>query len=150
MLTYFTTLLGAFMAPKIIATLGTVLGLVLADFLLGVFLALKAGKFQFSQLPRFMETSFVPYVGGLLILALFSSSNTELSALFFTIAATITAKFLADVGVKVSQLFSGIKFQSPIEVTNKADPQPVSPQTNAATNTPAATKTVPAESTKNQ
>ena len=43
-----------------------------------------------------METSLIPYIGGLLVSALFSNANAELGALFFTIAATITVKFLAD------------------------------------------------------
>ncbi|GAB6172399.1 hypothetical protein JCM15765_18770 [Paradesulfitobacterium aromaticivorans] len=50
---------------------------------------------------------------------MFSNANAELSALFFTIAATITVKFLADITAKVTQLFNGIQsqIQSPINVT---------------------------------
>jgi hypothetical protein len=70
----------------------------------------------------FMETSLVPYLGGLLVLAFFSSVNTELSVLFFSIAATVSAKFLADITAKASALFSGVSIQSPITV---ADPAPV-------------------------
>lgn len=63
-----------------------------------------------------METSLVPYIGGLLVLALFSNANAELGALFFTIAATITVKFIADITSKTTQLFNGfqIQIQSPI------------------------------------
>lgn len=150
MLTFLTSYLGVYMASKVIGTLGTVLGLVLADFIFGVLLALKNGEFAWSKLSQFVQTSLVPYVGGLLVLALFAGSNTELSALFFTIAATITVKFIADVGTKVSQLFGGlnIQIQSPIQVsrpTSDSQTQPITPVTDTATNTPAADKTVPAE-----
>jgi hypothetical protein len=105
------------MGSKVLITLETVLGLILADFIFGVLLSIRNGNFNFSKLPQFMETSLVPYIGGLLVLALFSNVNSELGALFFTIAATITAKFLADIVTKAGQLFSGLQIQSPVTVT---------------------------------
>ena len=104
----------SFMAPKVLVTLETVLGLILADFIFGVLVSLRNGNFSFSKLPRFVETSLAPYIGGLLVLALFSNVNAELGVLFFTIAATITAKFLADFVAKAAQLFNGLQIQSPI------------------------------------
>ena len=126
--------------PKVSATLETVLGLILADFIFGVLVSLRNGNFSASKLPQFVETSLIPYIGGLLVLALFSNANAELGALFFTIAATITVKFLADITTKVTQLFSGIQIQiqSPINVVQ---PQPVLP----VTNTLADTKSIPTE-----
>lgn len=53
--------------------------------------------------------------------ALFSNANAELGALFFTIAATITVKFLADITSKATLLFNGLQIQSPITVIQ---PQP--------------------------
>lgn len=148
MLNYLYTFLGAFMAPKVLVALGTVLGLILGDTLLGVFVAIKNGEFSFSKLAQFVQSSLIPYLGGLLVLALFSNSNAELSAIFFTIAAAITAKFVADIISKTSTLFGGlnIQFQSPIAV-KKNDPAPentvVSPSTDISTDTPASDKTVP-------
>lgn len=78
-----------------------------------------------------MQTSLIPYIGGLLVLALFSKANAELVALFFTIAATVTVKFLADITAKAGQLFSGIQIQSPIAV-NKNKVQPAPEQQNNA------------------
>lgn len=115
----------SFLAPKVLVTLETVLGLILADFIFGVLVSLRNGEFNLSKLPRFVETSLIPYVGGLLVLALFSNVNTELGALFFTIAATITVKFLADITAKATQLFNGLQIQSPITVT-KSGIQPQS------------------------
>jgi len=96
----------------------------LADFVFGVLVSLKNGNFSASKLPQFVETSLIPYIGGLLALALFSNTNVELGALFFTIAATITVKFLADITTKVTQLFSGIQIQiqSPIAVNHAHSP----------------------------
>lgn len=115
----------SFIAPKVLITLETVLSLILADFVFGVLVSLRNGDFKASKLPRFVETSLIPYIGGLLVLALFSNINAELGALFFTIAATITVKFLADITAKVTQLFNGLQIQSPITVT-KSDTQPQS------------------------
>lgn len=142
MLAYITLILGAFMAPKVLATLGTVLGLILADTIFGIFQSLKNKEFSFGKLAQFFQTNLVPYVGGLLVLSLFSNSSTELSALFFTIAAAITVKFVADITSKISDIFGGIQLQSPIAVKKDMAPDPilVSPQTDAATNTPAAVK----------
>lgn len=109
-------LIHSFMAPNVLITLETVLGLILADFIFGVLLSLRNGNFSASKLPQFVQTSLIPYIGGILVLALFSSANAELEALFFTIAATITVKFLADITIKVTQLFVGIQIQSPINV----------------------------------
>jgi hypothetical protein len=121
-------LLSTFMTVQVAVTLSTVLGLVLADFILGVMDSLRGGTFQFSKLAQFMETSLVPYLGGLLVLAFFSSVNTELSVLFFGIAATISAKFLADITAKVGQLFNGISIQSPITMASTvADPAKEAP-----------------------
>lgn len=149
MLDYLTIFLGSIMAPKVLATLGTVLGLILADTIFGILAALKTGTFSLSKLAQFVQTNLVPYVGGLLVLALFTNSNAELSALFFTIAAMITVKFLADIKDKVSQVFGGlnIQIQSPIAVKKDVvmpGPVSVSPQTDVSTNTPASDKTVPA------
>jgi len=110
------TLLSTFMTVQVAITLSTVLGLVLADFILGVLDSFRSGTFKLSKLAQFMETGLVPYVGGLLVLAIFSSANATLSVLFFSIAATVTAKFLADITTKVGQLFSGVSIQSPITV----------------------------------
>jgi len=121
------SLLSTFMTVQVAITLSTVLSLVLADFILGVLASFRSGTFSLSKLPMFMETSLVPYLGGLLVLAFFSSANTELGVLFFTVAATVSAKFLADITAKVSQLFSGVQIQSPITVTAPVKEAPVTP-----------------------
>lgn len=132
------TLLSSMMNPKVLATLGTVLSLILVDFVFGVLVSLRNGNFSLSKLPQFMETSLIPYIGGLLALALYSNVNAELGALFLTIAATITVKFLADITTKVTQLFAGIQIQiqSPINVGSVVQP---------LINTPAETTAISAD-----
>lgn len=120
----------SFMASKVLFTLETVLGLILADFIFGVLVSLRNGNFSASKLPQFVEKSLIPYIGGLLVLSLFSKANAELGALFFTIAATITMKFLADITTKVTQLFSGIQIQIQSLINFTPVVQPVSPVTD--------------------
>lgn len=140
-----------YIAPPILTALGTALGLVILDTLLGILIALKTRTFKLSKLSDFMETSFVPYVGGLLLLAAFSGFP-GMEATFFTVAAAIGVKFMADITSKINALFGdmGLVIQSPIK---KAQAElvnpvilPVSPQATTSTNTPAADKTVPADS----
>ncbi|TGE33307.1 hypothetical protein [Desulfosporosinus sp. Sb-LF] len=121
-------LIKSFVSPMAFTTLLAVLSLILADSVFGVLVSLRNGDFNLSKLPRFVETSLLPYIGGLLVLALFSYSNTALGALFFTTTTTVTAKFLADIVTKATQLFSGIQIQSPITVAQpKTTPAPVTP-----------------------
>jgi hypothetical protein len=117
-------ILSTLMTIQVMTTLGTVCGLVMADFVLGVLASFRSGTFKLSKLAQFMETGLVPYVGGLLVLALLSSANVTLATLFFTIAATVSAKFLADITAKVSQLFNGVQIQSPITVSSTSTTAP--------------------------
>jgi len=91
--------------------------------------SLRAGTFSASKLPQFIQTSLLPYSGGLLVLAMFSGTNTALGALFFTTAATVTIKFVADIVGKATQVFSGVQIQSPISVVAA----PVAPAAAPAT-----------------
>lgn len=142
--------LGSYISQPVLASLASALGLVLLDFVLGALVALKTRTFKFSKLPQFMETSFIPYVGGLLILALFTN-YPQIQTVFFSITAAVGVKFLADILSKIANLFSGlgIQIQSPIVLDKDApalpDNQTVSPQTATSTTTPAADKTVPEE-----
>ena len=130
MYTFFMSLLGSFMAPKVIIALGGVLGLILANLVLGVLLAIKTNTFDVRKLPQFLETNLLPYIGGLLVLALFSNMDPTLSILFFTISAAVYAKFLANIKDQLVQLFGGLSVVVPVtpivptlsDVTAVADP----------------------------
>ena len=114
MYTFFMSLLGSFMAPKVITALGGVLALILVNLVLGVLLSIKTNTFDVRKLPQFLETNFLPYIGGLLILALFSNMDPTLSILFFTISAAVYAKFLANIKDQLVQLFGGVSAVVPV------------------------------------
>jgi|GEM_PF-1285158 len=151
----FISLLGASMAPKVLTALGSATGLIFANLILGVLLAMKTKTFDVRKLPQFLEANFVPYIGGLLILALFSGMDQTLSVLFFAVAAAVHLKFLADIKDQVVQLFGDLGFSIQSPIAKKAKPVPVplpipatqavTPSTEVSTNTPAAEKTLPDE-----
>ena len=114
MYTFFIALLGAFMAPKVIIALGGVLALILVNLVLGVLFSIKTSTFDVRKLPQFLETNLLPYIGGLLVLALFSNMDPTLSVLFFTISAAVYAKFLADIKDQLVQLFGGVSVVVPV------------------------------------
>lgn len=134
-------IINSFVAPAALTTLEAVLALVLADFIFGILVSLRTGTFSASKLPQFIQTSLLPYSGGLLVLALFSNANTALGALFFTTATTVTVKFVADIVAKATQLFSGVQIVSPITVApvvpTPAAPAPASSSDSVATPVPA-------------
>lgn len=92
------------MPSDVIATLLAVLGIILVDTLLGVMLAISKEQFDIRKFPQFLKTSVLPFVGGLIILAL-AAGNTELKAIFFASAAATVAKFLADLKDKIVAMF---------------------------------------------
>ena len=47
-------------------------------------------------------------------MALFTNADSTLDVLFFTIAAAVHIKFLADIKDKATQLFNGLSFQSQV------------------------------------
>ena len=114
MYTLFMSLLGSFMAPKVIIALGGVLALILVNLVLGVLFSIKTSTFDVRKLPQFLETNLLPYIGGLLVLALFSNMDPTLSVLFFTISAAVYAKFLANIKDQLVQLFGGVPVVVPV------------------------------------
>jgi hypothetical protein len=89
----FLALIGKF-PVEIINSFLLVMGLVGCDFVLGVIASLKAGDFSFQKLPEFLQKNIFPYVGGLLVLALFSVTNPEIQVLFYSAVAATTFKSL--------------------------------------------------------
>lgn len=95
---------GTPLANRWIALL-TVLAIIALDTVLGILASLKQGEFNFRELPRFLQTSILPYIGGLLILGLVSMLSLEIAAIFYAAVAATSAKFLAEVKDKVVVLF---------------------------------------------
>lgn len=85
-------------------TLGTVLGIIVLDTLLGIINAISQKQFDIRKLPQFLQTSILPYIGGLAILAVFSYDGT-IKPLFYAAAAATTAKYLAEIKDKLVKIF---------------------------------------------
>ena len=100
------------MTTGIFAALGAIIAPILLDTLLGIILSLKAGTFNLRKLPQFLATNLLPYVGGLLVLALTAyiagDYTAQIAALFYAAAAATAAKFLAEIKDKVLQIFGKI------------------------------------------
>jgi hypothetical protein len=95
---------GTPLANRWIALL-TVLAIIALDTVLGVLVSLKQGQFNFRELPRFLQTAILPFVGGLLLLGLVSMLSPEIAAIFYAAVAATGAKFLAEIKDKVVILF---------------------------------------------
>lgn len=85
-------------------TLGTVLGIIVLDTLLGIITSISQKQFDIRKLPQFLQTSILPYIGGLTILAVFSYDVT-VKPLFYTAATATTAKYIAEIKDKISKMF---------------------------------------------
>lgn len=92
------------LSQEVIATVLAVLGLILVDALLGVVLAISKNQFDVQKFPQFLKTNVLPYVGGLLILAM-AAGNPQMKALFLASAAATAIKFIAEIKDKVVALF---------------------------------------------
>jgi len=121
-MSFFTTLLGSIMAPKVLTALGSALGLILLDFVLGVLLSLKQCQFDVRKLPQCLQTGVLPYVGALTFLALFVGISPGLEALFFACTAAVAVKYLADLKDKLGEIFTGIQLQSPVAIKTVSIP----------------------------
>ena len=95
---------GTPLANRWIALL-TVLAIIALDTVLGILASLKQGEFNFRELPRFLQTAILPYIGGLLLLGLVSMLSPEIAAIFYAAVAATTAKFLVEIKDKVVILF---------------------------------------------
>lgn len=85
-------------------TLGTVLGIIALDTLLGIVNAISQKQFDIRKLPQFLQTSILPYIGGLTILAIFSYDGT-IKPLFYAAATATTAKYIAEIKDKITKMF---------------------------------------------
>jgi hypothetical protein len=110
------------MTTGILTTLGVVLVLILLDSLLGIILSIKARIFNVRKLPQFLATNLLPYVGGLLVLALATyvagDYSAQVAAIFFAAAAATAAKFLTEIKDKVAQIFGKLYIPDSVNIKN--------------------------------
>jgi hypothetical protein len=78
--------------------------LIIADFVLGVIVALKDKTFQFSKLASFLNTSVLGMVGGYFIVGFIALAEPTFTAMVVTSWATIDAALLAMIIAKLKKL----------------------------------------------
>jgi hypothetical protein len=93
--------------------------LVLADWLCGILAALRAGTFVLDALPKQVETTVLPYVGGMGVLAVLQgyAAHTTVggpfAAAFTLAAASYIPKAALDITEKVGLILSGPLYALP-------------------------------------
>lgn len=81
---------------------------IVIDTILGAVKAAMADcdSFNFRELPRFLATGILPYVGGLGVLALAAKFVGDVFiGLFYPAAAAVTAKYVAEIKDKLVEIF---------------------------------------------
>jgi hypothetical protein len=73
-----------------------------ADTLAGIIAALAAGRFDLSEIARFLQTAVLPYVGSLLVLGILATANPgQFESAFVAASAAVDLKFLGDIAKKL-------------------------------------------------
>lgn len=104
--------LTAIFLPEVFYSLGVILALIMLDVGLGILLAIVTSTWSWQKFPSFLRQNVLPYVGGLLLLALFAA-KPEVKAVFLVSAAATTTKFLADIKTKGSRLLGSGSLEPP-------------------------------------
>lgn len=97
--------IGAILPRPVLSVLVTVLAIIMIDTVLGILVSIKNGEFDIRKVPRFLATNVLPYIGGLLILALGSTASIELATIYYGAAAATSVKFIAEIKDKVKEIF---------------------------------------------
>ena len=100
--------------PTLVTLLIVCVGLAVLDWLCGILVGLKTGTFALNRLPNQLRTTVLPYIGGLLVLAvaqtlgsvsgLPSGVSESLTGLFVGASATVIGGCLHDIVIKVGAL----------------------------------------------
>ena len=106
----FHVLASLHLSPALVVGIAVAALLILVDWVLGIAIAVRAHKFQWSLLPRQMETVFLKAIGSLsLATALQSllSGNVAVAVASFVglATATVYVRSLADIRAKLVVLF---------------------------------------------
>jgi len=91
--------------PKILWTLLAVLTLIVVKILLAWIIAWRDGEFDVREAPRFIVTNVLPYIAGLLVLALPSLWHEDLAAIYFAGVGIVSLKYIAEIKDKFQELF---------------------------------------------
>jgi len=92
--------------PIILNSLLVSLAFIFVDTLFGVILSIKNKDFLIKELPRFVSTAVFPYIGGLIILAIFANYIDDFMPIFILIVGLVSAKFgIETLKEKIFKLF---------------------------------------------
>jgi uncharacterized membrane protein len=70
---------------------------ILGDTAIGWLIALTKKEFDIRKAPQFLKTNVLPYIGGLIIVALLAISDSTYMPVFLAVVTAITAKFGVEV-----------------------------------------------------
>ena len=76
----------------------------IADFVLGVIVALKSGTFKLNKIARFLNTSVLAMVGGYLVVGVIATAEPSFTAMVIASWAAIDAALLAMIVNKLKGL----------------------------------------------
>lgn len=96
--------------PVILWTFLGVLTLIVVKTLLAWIIAWRDEEFDVRQAPRFITTQVLPYMAGLLVLAIPSIWHPDLLAVYLAGAAVVAVKYLAEIKDRFEILF-GVKLK---------------------------------------
>lgn len=83
--------------------------MIAADTILGIFASIKGKYFDWAILPQFLFTGVLPFIGGLVLLAVLAHFiAAPFVAMFYAAAGTVAAKYLADLWEKLKLLFGAV------------------------------------------
>ena len=107
-------LTGVFQLPQGLG-LGMVLLIIIiviaVDTILGILQSLKDDAFDWGKLAKFFKTGVLPYVGGILVLALAAYlADLYFMPIFYIVGTVIVAKYGGEIIQKIQMLFSIKKF----------------------------------------
>lgn len=103
---------------EMVQALITTVVLICMDTILGWVVAIKKGEWDWRKVGRFVETAVLPYIGGLLALAVLAVVKPDTAPVFYASVAAADAKMVADIISKIGTL--GVPVQKP-ELTDPGD-----------------------------
>lgn len=98
--------------PVILWTFLGVLTLIAVKTLLAWIIAWRDEEFDVRQAPRFIMTQVLPYMAGLLVLAIPSIWHPDLLVIYLAGAAVVALKYLAEIKDRFQTLF-GVSLDRP-------------------------------------
>lgn len=79
--------------PAVLLALKIAALAICGDTVIGWILAATQGTFDIRQVPRFLKTSVLPYLGALLVLAIMTVPAPDYKPVFYFICTIVSAKF---------------------------------------------------------